>query len=64
MPDDIISRDRQAGRRSKTKEAFKRIIEGIPKIKTGTFEAIVFTPSEKTPAKPDLILMFGNPAQL
>ena len=63
-PEDMLSGDRQAGRRTETKEAFKKIIEGIPKIRNGTFQAIVLSPLEDTPVEPDLILIFGNPAQI
>ena len=63
-PDDMISGERRAGARVEDIEASSNLIGNIPKIGTGSFEAIVTAPLAKTPLEPDLILLFANPAQM
>jgi uncharacterized protein (DUF169 family) len=63
-PEDMISGERRAGTRVEDVTASSNLIENIPKIETDSFEAIVTAPLAKTPFKPDLILLFANPAQM
>ncbi|MBW2709810.1 MAG: dephospho-CoA kinase [Deltaproteobacteria bacterium] len=47
-----------------TKEDGKRYEAAIPRIKTGQYEAVAMAPLVYDPFEPDIILIYGNPAQM
>jgi len=47
-----------------TKEDGKRSEAAIPRIKTGQYEAVVMAPLVYDPFEPDIVLIYGNPAQM
>lgn len=48
----------------KTQQDAKRCEDSIPSIPTGRFKAILMAPLAYDPFQPDLILVYGNPAQM
>lgn len=48
---------------AKTHEVAEKSIRGLPRIEFGKFSAITVSPLEKTEIKPDLIMVYVNPAQ-
>ena len=47
-----------------TKEDGKRFEAAIPRIPTGKYEAVAMAPLVYDPFEPDIVLIYGNPAQL
>ena len=47
-----------------TKEDGKRYEAAIPRIKTGQYEAVAMAPLVYDPFEPDIVLIYGNPAQM
>ncbi|MCG6879355.1 MAG: dephospho-CoA kinase [Deltaproteobacteria bacterium] len=47
-----------------TKEDGKRFEAAIPRIPTGKYEAVVMAPLVYDPFEPDIVLIYGNPAQM
>jgi len=48
----------------KTKEDGKKYEDSIPRIPTGRFQAVVLAPLVYDPFDPDMVLIYGNPAQM
>lgn len=48
----------------RTKEDARKCEESIPRIPTGKFRAIMLAPQVYGPFDPDLVLIYGNPAQM
>ena len=48
----------------KTKEDGKKFEDSIPKIPTGKYQAVILAPLVYGPFEPDIILIYGNPAQM
>lgn len=49
---------------TKTKEDAKKCEDSIPRIPTGRFKAVLLAPLVYDPFDPDIVLMYGNPAQM
>ncbi len=49
---------------SQTKADGKRYEASIPRIKTGQYEAVAMAPLVYDPFEPDIVLIYGNPAQM
>lgn len=64
FPEDLYEGKRSAGRRTETAEAYKRILSDMPKIESGTTEAVLTAPLERTPVAPDVILLYVTPGQI
>jgi len=47
-----------------TKEDGRRYEAAIPRIETGQFEAVAMAPLVYDPFEPDIVLIYGNPAQI
>ena len=47
-----------------TKEDGKRYEAAIPRIQTGQYEAVAMAPLVYDPFEPDIVLIYGNPAQM
>ena len=47
-----------------TKADGKRYEEAIPRIQTGQYEAVAMAPLVYDPFEPDIVLIYGNPAQI
>ncbi len=47
-----------------TKEDGKRYEAAIPRIQTGQYEAVTMAPLVYDPFEPDIVLIYGNPAQM
>ncbi|MCF8130781.1 MAG: DUF169 domain-containing protein, partial [Deltaproteobacteria bacterium] len=47
-----------------TKEDGKRYEAAIPRIQTGQYEAVAMAPLVYDPSEPDIVLIYGNPAQM
>jgi len=47
-----------------TKEDGKRYEAAIPRIQTGKYEAVAMAPLVYDPFEPDIVLIYGNPAQM
>jgi len=47
-----------------TKEDGKRFEAAVPRIETGRYEAVVLAPLVYDPFEPDIVLIYGNPAQM
>ncbi|MFZ5648803.1 MAG: DUF169 domain-containing protein [Bacillota bacterium] len=48
----------------RTKEDGKKCEESIPRIPTGKYRAILLAPQVYSPFEPDIVLIYGNPAQM
>jgi uncharacterized protein (DUF169 family) len=51
-------------RASRTDEGAVRFVETLPKIRTGTYEAVMTSPLEKVQVDPDVVIVSGTPAQI
>lgn len=51
-------------RASRTDEGAVRFVATLPKIKTGTFEAVLTSPLQKAQADTDVVIVTGTPAQI
>ena len=51
-------------RASRTDEGAVRFVATLPKIRTGTFEAVVTSPLHKAQVGPDVVIVTGTPAQI
>lgn len=47
-----------------TENAARRMIETTPKIERGTYEAVLLGPLQKIPVQPDVVIVYGNAAQI
>ncbi len=47
-----------------TKEDGRRFEEAIPRLPTGQYEAVAMAPLVYDPFEPDIVLIYGNPAQM
>ncbi len=59
-----IARDFLHPAATKTEEIAVKAMHAIPRIKSGSFYAIVASPLEQTMVEPDFVLIYGNPAQI
>ena len=59
-----MSGKRDAGRKVKDLQAAETLQKEIPKISPGKFQTVIVAPLEKTPVDPDVVLIFGYPAQI
>lgn len=48
----------------RTKEDGKKCEDSIPRIPTGKYSAILLAPQVYSPFEPDIVLIYGNPAQM
>jgi uncharacterized protein (DUF169 family) len=64
FPPDLLAGKRAIGRRTETAEAYEKILRDMPKINGGETVAVLTSPLEKMPVEPDLVLVFGNAAQV
>jgi uncharacterized protein (DUF169 family) len=62
FPEDIKSGKRL--RASRTDEGAVKFVATLPKIKTGTYEAVMTSPFHKTQVDPDVVIVTGTPAQI
>ena len=63
-PTDILEGRRFKGLYHKSEEISKRVIAETPRFEVGSYEGILTSPLHKSPVDPDLILIFGNSAQI
>jgi uncharacterized protein (DUF169 family) len=63
FPEDIRTGKRPL-RTSKTDENFAKFVSSLPKIKSGTFEAVITAPLHKAPLDPSIVVISGTPAQM
>jgi uncharacterized protein (DUF169 family) len=47
-----------------TEEAARRMIDTMPKFEKGKYHAMVVAPLDKSPVEPDVVLIYGNAAQM
>ncbi|WXG44054.1 MAG: DUF169 domain-containing protein [Promethearchaeati archaeon SRVP18_Atabeyarchaeia-1] len=62
FPEDIKSGKRL--RASRTDEGAVKFVATLPKIKTGTYEAVMTSPLQKAQVDPDVVIVTGTPAQI
>lgn len=55
---------RYVGWQFKTEEAALKAFEAIPMFPMGAYEAVFLSPLETCPVAPDVVVFFGNPAQM
>jgi len=60
----FLSGDLFYGRYQATREAAKKMAQLIPRIQYGKYSAILAAPLEKIPLDPDLVVIYGNSAQM
>jgi len=63
FPEDIRTGKRPL-RISRSEENYEKFVTSLPKIKTGTFEAVITSPLHKTPLDPTIVIVSGTPAQM
>jgi uncharacterized protein (DUF169 family) len=63
-PEDVREGKRMVGIYHATEEVGKRVFAEIPKFDLGTYEAILAAPLHGCPVEPDVIIFFGNSAQM
>jgi len=63
-PDDVREGKRMLGIYHATEEGGKKVFSEIPRFKLGTYSALIAAPLHRTPVTPDVVLFYGNPAQI
>nr|MDO8135498.1 DUF169 domain-containing protein [Candidatus Njordarchaeum guaymaensis] len=63
FPEDIRTGKRPL-RTSRSEEGYAKFVSSLPKIKTGTFEAVITSPLHKAPLDPSIVIVSGTPAQM
>ena len=58
------SEERYVGWQFTTKEAAKKTIDSIPAFELGEYNAVLLSPWESCPVSPDVVILFGNAAQM
>ncbi|MEW5724913.1 MAG: DUF169 domain-containing protein [Thermodesulfobacteriota bacterium] len=53
-----------AGTYFTTEKAARNMIETMPKFERGRYQAVVVAPLDRSPAAPDVVVIFGNAAQM
>jgi len=64
LPSDLKSGERAVGFYAETAEVAAKIFADNVYIEQGKFSAVIFSPLPKTPIEPNLVLVFGNSAQM
>ena len=47
-----------------SEEAARKMIEGMPKLERGKYPAMLVGPLDRIPVEPDVVVIYGNPAQM
>jgi len=63
-PDDVQEGKRMLGIYHATEEVGKKVFDEIPRFKSGTYSALIVAPLHRAPVTPDVVLFYGNPAQI
>jgi uncharacterized protein (DUF169 family) len=64
LPEDIANGRRFKGLYHKNEEISKRAFAETPKFEVGKYKGILSAPLSKSPVEPDVIIFFGNSAQI
>ncbi|MCW3974849.1 MAG: DUF169 domain-containing protein [Candidatus Bathyarchaeota archaeon] len=63
-PEDIAEGKRFKGLYHRNEDISKKVFAETPRFEVGVFEGILSSPLSKSPIEPDLIIFFGNSAQI
>jgi len=64
MPADVREGKRYAGWQFLNEEASRKFMEALPRFEIGSYKAILISSLETCPVDPDIVLFFGNSAQM
>jgi len=64
MPEDVREGKRYAGWELINEDASRKFVEALPKFEVGTYKAVLISSLEICPINPDVVLFFGNSAQI